>query len=153
MFGKPVWKIIPLEGHFRFCSPFLGLGIWILAIRILLMDSNKKRSMCPINSTIFWKSGSGSKMKPVLDTQPYFCTFSLCLILSLSVLLTRPTLQWKPWPRPHMKGCSAGLFTALIKLWTGPSARELPSLASWTLLALRYSRCGFLSSAVSYTKS
>ncbi|KAL0190405.1 hypothetical protein M9458_013103, partial [Cirrhinus mrigala] len=49
------------------------------------------------------------------------------------------TLQWKLWPRPHTKGCSAGLFTALTKHWTGPSARELPSLASWTLLALRYS--------------
>jgi len=62
----------------------------------------------------------------------------------LFVPLTRLTLQWKPWPRPHTKGCSVGLFTALIKLWTEPSAKELPLLASWTSLALRYSRCGFL---------
>lgn len=73
-----------------------------------------------------------------------YVTFFYLALSCLFVPLTRLTLQWKPWPRPHTKGCSVGLFTALIKLWTEPSAKGLPLLASWTSLALRYSRCGFL---------
>lgn len=60
--------------------------------------------------------------------------------INVPVWVFRRTLRWKLWQRPPTSACSAGSCTASTKPWTGPSAREPLSLASWTLLALKSSR-------------
>lgn len=52
----------------------------------------------------------------------------------------RQILQWKHWQRLPMSGCFAGSFTASIRRWIGPNARERLSLGSWILLVLKFLR-------------
>lgn len=53
---------------------------------------------------------------------------------------SRPILLSRPWLKQHTSACSAGWSIASTKLWTEPNGRVLLSLASWTLLVLRFSR-------------